>query len=65
MGVSRDYVIRITRSGEDALVQVTPQVSEHAAICRARVLAKDGDMVEIWRGMNRVFSQASDYSRMS
>jgi hypothetical protein len=54
----KDYEIRVIRKGTGATVYVSPQQSDFAAIRRARLLAEEGDIVEVWRGLNCVFTQA-------
>jgi hypothetical protein len=57
------YEIRLIKEGR-ATVYNCPQVSDYAAIRRARLLAEDGDIVEVWRGMNCVFTQALEHLRI-
>ena len=57
------YEIRVIRNG-GATVYNTPQLSDYAAIRRARLLAEDGDIVEVWRGLNCVFTAAPEHLRI-
>ena len=47
----KEYEIRVIRKGTGATIYSSPQVSDFAAIRRARLLAEDGDIVEVWRGL--------------
>jgi hypothetical protein len=57
------YEIRVIKRGS-ATVYNCPQTSDYAAIRRARLLAEDGDIVEVWRGLNCVFTQAPEHLRI-
>jgi hypothetical protein len=57
------YEIRLIKHGS-ATVYNLPQASDYAAIRRARLLAEDGDIVEVWRGLNCVFTQAPEHLRI-
>ena len=57
------YEIRVIRKGSAAIYNC-PQASDYAAIRRARLLAEDGDIVEVWRGLNCVFTQAPEHLRI-
>ena len=51
------YEIRILRQEQAApVVLACTQASDHAAIRRARSLARDGDLVEVWRGLDCVYT---------
>ena len=46
-----DYEIRVVRQIDNAQLVVSAKlVGDHAAICRAQILASEGDMVDVWRG---------------
>ena len=60
----KEYEIRVIRKGTGATVYSSPQTSDFAAIRRARLLAEDGDIVEVWRGLNCVFTQAPEHVRI-
>jgi DNA-binding transcriptional regulator/RsmH inhibitor MraZ len=52
-----DYEIRIVSQIDNAQLVVSAKLlSNHAAIRRAKILAGEGDMVEVWRGMRCVYS---------
>ncbi len=57
------YEIRLIKRGS-ATVYSSPQASDTAAIRRARLLAEDGNIVEVWRGLNCVFTQAPEHLRI-
>jgi hypothetical protein len=57
------YEIRVIRKGS-AAVYNAPLLNDHAAIRRARLLAEDGDIIEVWRGLNCVFTQAPEHLRI-
>ena len=51
------YEIRILRGEKAApVILACTQASDHAAIRRARSLARDGDLVEVWRGLDCVYT---------
>jgi hypothetical protein len=55
--IMNTYEIRIVRQSDQAQLVVTVSVmGDHAAIRRARTLAGEGDLLEVWRGMRCVFS---------
>ena len=58
------YEIRVIRKGEGALIYECAQVSDFAAIRRARILGEDGDIVEVWRGLKCVFTDAPAHMRL-
>jgi hypothetical protein len=60
----QDYEIRVIRKGTGATVYVIPQVSDFAAIRKAKLLSEEGDLVEVWRGLNCVFTQAPEHFRL-
>lgn len=52
------YEIRIVRKESNApVIYACSHVSDHAAIRRAQSLVGDGDMVEVWRGLDCVYSR--------
>jgi hypothetical protein len=59
-----NYEIRVIKRGFGATVYSSPQASDYAAIRRARLLAEEGDIVEVWRGLNCVFTQAPEHLRI-
>jgi hypothetical protein len=54
----QDFEIRITKNGGIAKVYKAVLSSAFAAIRRARSLAEDGDIIEVWQGLQCVFSGA-------
>ena len=53
-----DYEIRVfTREDVPLMIHACTQVSDHAAIRKARALASDADRVEVWRGERCVFAE--------
>jgi hypothetical protein len=51
------YEIRILRKSDNAQLLVSAKLmGDHAAVRRARLLAVDGDLVEVWRGMTCIYS---------
>jgi hypothetical protein len=50
------YEIRIVKAGRLPFINEISQVSDYAAIRRACRLAKDGDTVEVWRGLECVYA---------
>ena len=57
------YDIRVIRKGSAAIFS-SPQAIDTDAIRRARLLAEEGDIVEVWRGLNCVFTQAPEHLRL-
>jgi hypothetical protein len=52
------YEIRIVKKQAKApMIYACSLVSDHAAIRRAQSLVEDGDMVEVWRGLDCVYSR--------
>ena len=52
------YEIRVMRrQSRVPVVYACSQVNDHAAIRRAKSLARDGDGVEVWRGLDCVYVQ--------
>ena len=52
-----NYEIRIIRKSDNTHLLVTSNLmGDHAAVRRARLLAGDGDLVEVWRGMTCIYS---------
>lgn len=50
------YEIRIVKKKSKApVIYACSHVSDHAAIRRAQSLVEDGDMVEVWRGLDCVY----------
>ncbi len=39
------------------MIYACSHISDHAAIRRAQSLVEDGDMVEVWRGLDCVYSR--------
>jgi hypothetical protein len=54
----QDYEIRILNKGGIAQVYKTVLASAQPAIRRARSLAKGGDMIEVWQGLQCVFAES-------
>jgi hypothetical protein len=52
----QDYEIRIIKKNGIAQVYKAVLASAFAAIRRARGLAEVGDMIEVWQGLQCVFS---------
>ena len=52
----QDYEIRIFKKGTLQQVYKSALASTYAAIRRARSLAEAGDLVEVWLGLECVFS---------
>ena len=51
------YEIRINRKGDNSQLLVSAKLmGDHAAVRRARLLAGDGDLVEVWRGATCIYS---------
>ena len=51
------YEIRIVKKQAKApMIYACSLVSDHAAIRRAQSLTEDGDLVEVWRGLDCVYS---------
>ncbi len=52
-----NYEIRIVKKGKAGpFFYSAPQASDHAAVRRAQSLAADGDQVEVWRGLDCIFT---------
>jgi len=52
------YEIRIVKkTARSPMIYACSLVSDHAAIRRAQSLIEDGDLVEVWRGLDCVYSQ--------
>jgi hypothetical protein len=52
------YEIRIVKKQAEApTIYTCSLVSDHAAIRRAQSLIEDGDIVEVWRGLDCVYSR--------
>lgn len=52
------YEIRIVKKeGKGPVIYACSHVSDHAAIRRAQSLVEDGDLVEVWRGLDCVYSR--------
>jgi hypothetical protein len=55
------YEIRILRKDDkSSAVYASSHISDHAAVRRARNLALEGDVVEVWRGAICVYSGLSE-----
>jgi hypothetical protein len=51
------YEIRIVKKlAKSPMIYACSLVSDHAAIRRAQSLTEDGDLVEVWRGLDCVYS---------
>ena len=51
------YEIRIVRKSDTAQLLLDANLmGDHAAVRRAQLLARDGDLVEVWRGMTCIYS---------
>jgi hypothetical protein len=54
------YEIRIVKKQAKApTIYACSLVSDHAAIRRAQSLTEDGDIVEVWRGLDCVYSRGT------
>jgi len=52
------YEIRIVKKqAKSPMIYACSLVSDHAAIRRAQSLTEDGDLVEVWRGLDCVYSR--------
>lgn len=52
------YEIRIVKKqAKGPVIYACSHVSDHAAIRRAQSLVEDGDLVEVWRGLDCVYSR--------
>lgn len=52
------YEIRIVKKeGKAPVIYACSHVSDHAAIRRAQSLVEDGDLVEVWRGLDCVYAR--------
>ena len=58
-----NYEIRIVRTGQAPVILAGPQVSDFAAIRRAKSLAGDDAEVEVWRDMDCLYAQKPGQSR--
>lgn len=55
------YDIRILRKSDNATLFVRANLmGDHAAVRRAKILAGEGDLVEVWRGMTCIYSTNSE-----
>ena len=55
------YEIRIVKKHAKApVIYACSLVSDHAAIRRAQSLIEDGDLVEVWRGLDCVYYRGTD-----
>ena len=54
-----DYEIRIVKKGKFPFVYECTQLNDHAAIRRAQSLVEEGDLVEVWRGLDCVYTTRS------
>ena len=60
------YEIRIVKKQHpSALVYACSQVNDHAAIRRAKSLSEEGDVVEVWRGLDCVYTTQSSIAPSS
>ena len=51
------YEIRIVRKDDNSQLLISASLmGDHAAVRRARLLAGDGDFVEVWRGMKCIYA---------
>lgn len=51
------YEIHILRKDEKiSAIFASAHISDHAAVRRARDLAADADVIEVWRGANCVYA---------
>ena len=51
------YEIRIVKKQKKApVIYACSQMNDHAAIRRARSLVEEGDLVEVWRGLDCVYT---------
>ena len=50
------YQIRIVKNGRKIADEALKQISDYAAIRRARSLAESSDYVEVWRGSHCLFT---------
>jgi len=51
------YEIRIVRKSDTAQLLLDANLmGDHAAVRRAQLLARDGDLVEVWRDMTCIYS---------
>jgi len=55
-----EYEIRLRKSAQTSIFR-TVQTSDFAAISCARKVAADGDSVEVWKGMERIFVDSPHY----
>ena len=56
------YEIRIVKKrGKGPVIYACSHVSDHAAIRRAQSLIEDGDLVEVWRGLDCVYSRGESH----
>jgi hypothetical protein len=54
------YEIRIVKKqATGPMIYACSLVSDHAAIRRAQSLTEDGDIVEVWRGLDCVYSRGA------
>jgi hypothetical protein len=52
-----DYEIRILSGGQPTTVLQAYQISDFAAIRRGHAMAKEDDVVEVWRDINCVYAE--------
>ena len=51
------YEIRIVKKQKPSpVIYACSQASDHAAIRRAKSLIEEGDLVEVWRGLDCVYA---------
>ncbi|MEO8302128.1 MAG: hypothetical protein ABI608_10060 [Rhizomicrobium sp.] len=51
------YQIRILRAAGETILLENSYASDFAAVRRARRAAEDDDRVEVWRGMDCIYSE--------
>jgi hypothetical protein len=60
-GTVDSYEIRIVKKrGNGPVIYACALVSDHAAIRRAQSLVEDGDLVEVWRGLDCVYFRGGE-----
>ena len=60
------YEIRIVKKQAKApVIYACSHISDHAAIRRAQSLVEDGDVVEVWRGLECVYSRGMPPRRIA
>jgi hypothetical protein len=56
-GLMENYEIRIVKKGHSApFIYACPHTNDYAAVRKARSLVDAGDAVEVWRGLDCVYS---------